>query len=163
MITVLLLHLLLAADPVTSVQPTTVAVPLPGIHDSTSLDYFAAERAAGRVWIPESTTVAVHVLDLATKQMLPVGGFGASRPGPSAVSLVDGWAFVGNRRAAEVCTVNARLLKKSACASLAASCDGVAYVASTKEVWVTSPKDRMLTIVDVHDPYRLHPERASSW
>jgi hypothetical protein len=159
MTTVLLLHFLFAADPDTSVQLTTVAVPLPGIRDSTSLDYFAVERASGRVWIPESTTGAVQVLDLATKRMVPVGGFGASRPGLSAVSLGDGWAFVGNRRTPELCTVNVRLLRKSACASLTASSDGVAYVASTKEVWVTSPGDRMLTIVDVHDP--AHPRQTA--
>jgi DNA-binding beta-propeller fold protein YncE len=159
MTTVLLLHLLVATDPVTSVQFTTVAVPLPGMHGSASLDYFAAERAAGRVWIPEGTSGTVYVLDLATKKIVPVGGFGAGRPGPSAVSLGDGWAFVGNRRAAELCAVNVRLLTKSACASLAASSDGVAYVASTKEVWVTSPGDRMLTIVDVHDP--AHPKQTA--
>jgi sugar lactone lactonase YvrE len=159
MTTVLLLHLLFAADPATSVQLTTVAVPLPGIHDSASLDYFAVERAAGRVWIPESTTGAVHVLDLATKKMVAVGGFGADRPGLNAVSLGDGRAFIGNRRTPELCTVDVRLLKKSACAPLTASSDGVAYVASTKEVWVTSPGDRMLTIVDVHDP--AHPKQTA--
>jgi DNA-binding beta-propeller fold protein YncE len=159
MTTVLLLHLLVAAESATSAPLTPVAVPLPGMHGSATLDYFAAERGAGRVWIPEGTTGTVYVLDLASKKIASVGGFGADRPGLNAVSLGDGWAFVGNRRASELCAVDARLLKKGACASLSASSDGVAYVASTKEVWVTSPGDRMLTIVDVHDP--AHPKQTA--
>lgn len=141
------------------VHLAAVAVPLPGVHGSASLDYFAVERAAGRVWIPEGSTGMVYVLDLATKKVVSVGGFGKTHPGLNAVSLGDGWAFVGNRRAAEVCTVDVHLFKRIACAALSASSDGVAYVAATKEVWVTSPGDCTLTIVDVHNP--AHPKETA--
>jgi len=43
--------------------------------------------------------------------------------------------------------------------SLSANSDGVASIASTKEVWVTSPEDRMLTIDGVRDP--AHPKQTA--
>jgi DNA-binding beta-propeller fold protein YncE len=43
---------------------------------------------------------------------------------------------------------------------LPTSTDGVAYVASAKEVWVTTPKDHSLTVLDASKPDALTPKRV---
>ncbi len=156
----LLLQFLLAADLPTPMQWTKIGTPLPKASGFVSLDYFAAERAAGRVWIPAGNTGCVDVLDVATRKVTCIEGFAVAererhgkvrRLGPSAVSLGDGRAFVGNRASSEICTIDTHKLLKTGCATLTAPSDGVQYVAATKEVWVTTPSDASITIVDVRD------------
>jgi hypothetical protein len=69
--------------------------------------------------------------------------------GPSAVSLAGDVAYIGNRATGELCTVDARLLAKMGCVTLAVPSDGVQAVPATREAWVTTPVDRSITIVDV--------------
>src|SRR4029077_3215220 len=47
-----------------------------------------------------------------------------------------------------VCAVDARKLTKGACGSLDASPDLLAYVASAREVWVTTPRDHSIRVLD---------------
>jgi hypothetical protein len=47
-----------------------------------------------------------------------------------------------------VCAVDATSLQKGACVKLDSMPDGLAYVASVKEVWVTTPRDESITILD---------------
>jgi hypothetical protein len=47
-----------------------------------------------------------------------------------------------------VCAVDAKTLKKGTCAKVASPTDGVSYVASAKEVWVTTPRDQSITVLD---------------
>jgi len=160
MTTVLFLQFLLAADLPSSPQWTKVEIPLPKANGFVALDYFAADRAAGRVWIPAGNTGCIDVLDVATRKVTCIEGFAVAERerhgkmrqlGPSAVSLGAGRAFVGNRASSEICAVDTQKLVKTGCTTLTVGSDGVQYVAATKEVWVTTPADASITIVDVSE------------
>ncbi len=75
--------------------------------------------------------------------------------GPSAVTIGDGAAYVGNRATSEVCPVDTQTLKVGACLKLGSPTDGVAYVSSTKEVWVTTPSDHAIVVLDATRPFAL--------
>jgi DNA-binding beta-propeller fold protein YncE len=81
---------------------------------------------------------------------------GAKRTmGPSAASVGDGVVYIGNRGTSEVCAVDAKTLELGKCIKLTGAIDGVCYVASGKEVWVTSPKESLLTVLDASSPSTL--------
>jgi hypothetical protein len=141
----------------TVAQLTSKPVPFAGATAPVSFDYLAADRANGKVWVPISNAGTVYVLDVATLTFAKVDGFktteremhGKKRTvGPSAVAVGDGTAYVGNRATSEVCAVAAKTLKKGPCVKIASPTDGVAYVASAKEVWVTTPRDQSITVLD---------------
>ena len=71
--------------------------------------------------------------------------------GPSAAGVGDGVVYIGNRAGAQVCAVDARSLEKKGCVGLPSPPDGVAWVATTREVWVTTPRDGSVTILDAKD------------
>jgi DNA-binding beta-propeller fold protein YncE len=107
--------------------------------------------------VPVGNTGSVDVYEIDTRTMTRVDGFttaerdshGVKRTmGPSAVSVGEKYAFVGNRATGEVCSVDTSSLKKGACIRIAGGTDGVAYVASAKEVWVTSPRDNLVVVLD---------------
>lgn len=139
-------------------------VALPGATPPASLDYIAYEAAHGRVWVPVGTTGSVDVYDIASGNFTKVDGFktvekdfkGKKRTmGPSAVAIGDGFAYVGNRATSEVCPVDLSTLKPGRCAKLPSSTDGVAYVASAKEVWVTTPRTQTIAVLDASKPDAL--------
>jgi DNA-binding beta-propeller fold protein YncE len=140
---------------------------LPGATPPVSLDYLAYDRANERVWVPVGDTGSADVLDIATGTFTRVDGFktgerevrGKKRAmGPSAASVGDGFVYVGNRATSEVCPVDARKLTLGKCLKLASATDGVAYVALTKEVWVTTPHDRSIAVLDASNPAALGPK-----
>jgi DNA-binding beta-propeller fold protein YncE len=139
-------------------------LPLPGAEGPAFLDYIAYERANSRVWVPVPGTGSVDVLDTQAGSFTRVDGFGTvekevrgkkRRLGPSAVSLGDGFAYIGDRATSQVCAVDTRTLKAGACTTLASPSDGVAYVASAREVWVTTPRDQSVTVLDASSPSAL--------
>lgn len=132
---------------------------LPGAPAPASLDYIAYEPQRARVWVPVGDTGSVDVLDVASGTFARVDGFktgervvrGKKRTnGPSAVSIGDGFAYVGDRASSEVCAVDVATLKLGKCVPVAGT-DGVAYVAPTKEVWVTT-HDNAIAVLDVSKP-----------
>jgi hypothetical protein len=142
-------------------------VPLPGAAAPASLDYLAYEGARGRIWVPVGNTGSVDVYDPSTKSFTRVDGFktgereykGKARTtGPSAVTLGEGFAYVGNRATSEVCPVDTAKLTLGPCVKLASPTDGVAYVAAVKEVWVTTPSARAIVVLDVSRPGMLKPK-----
>jgi len=150
-----------AAGPV---QLTAKPLPLPGVSGAASLDYIAYEPAHARVWVPVGSTGSVDVLDVASGNFTRIDGFktaeretrGNKRTmGPSAASVGDGFVYIGNRASNEVCPIDVSTLKPAKCLKLASGTDGVAYVASAKEVWVTTPKDQTLTVLDASKPSAL--------
>lgn len=155
-----LLPFLLGAPAVTPAVTYGVrSVPLPGAGDQgISMDYVAFDARTGFVWVPAGNTGAVDVIDTAHgDKVTQVPGFptaevqarGATRVvGPSSATVGDGTVYVGNRGDSSVCAVDARSLARGACARLDSMPDGLAYVASTKEVWVTTPRDRSVRILD---------------
>jgi len=56
--------------------------------------------------------------------------------------------YIGNRGGSEVCAFNSRALARVACQHLDVRPDGVAYVAPNKEVWVTTPSEQGIRILD---------------
>jgi DNA-binding beta-propeller fold protein YncE len=139
-------------------------IALPGAGAPASLDYLAYEGARARVWVPVGNTGSVDVYDPSSGTFTRVDGFktgereykGKTRTaGPSAVAIGDGVAYVGNRATREVCVVDAARLTLGKCVKLASPTDGVAYVASSKEVWVTTPSARAIVVLDASRPDTL--------
>jgi len=134
------------------------------VTGTASVDYIAYEPGNDRVWVPVGETGSVDVLDIASSQFRSVNGFktadrevrGKKRVmGPSAVSVGRGVVYVGNRATGEVCVVDAKLLTLGSCLALPQATDGVAYVASAREVWVTTPRDHSLAVLEASDPALL--------
>ena len=146
-------------------MPTVQAIALPGAPaGGVVMDYIAYDRAHHRVWVPAGNTAKVDVIDVTNGSVASVDGFptqemerkGKKRiVGPSSATVGDGVVFVGNRGDFTVCAVDAAALTKGACAKLETMPDGLAYVASTKEVWVTTPRDKSIVILDASSPGAL--------
>jgi len=142
-------------------QLTSKEVQLPGANGPAFLDYIAYERGNSRVWVPVGSTGSVDVFDVKSGTFQRIDGFktevrevnGKKRTyGPSAAAVGDGFVYVGNRATSEVCPVDVQTLKVGQCLKLATPTDGVAYVVSVKEVWVTTPKEQTLTVLDASKP-----------
>lgn len=143
---------------------TTKSFAFPGATAPASLDLIAIEREKGRVWVPVGNTGSVDVFDIAKGSFTRVDGFktvererkGQKRTiGPSAASIGEGVVYIGNRASSEVCAVDAMTLKLGACLKVPGSVDIVAYVASAKEVWVTTPHEKALVVLDASKPAQL--------
>jgi hypothetical protein len=137
---------------------TVRTLPLPdnGTGD-VSMDYIAFEPATNSLWVPGGNTGAVDVVDVATGKVRQIPSLPTSQTqarggtrvlGPSGVSIGDGVVYIGNRGGSEVCAFNSRTLARVACLHLDSAPDGVAYVAPTKEVWVTTPGEQGIRILD---------------
>jgi DNA-binding beta-propeller fold protein YncE len=122
---------------------------VPGAHGAVALDYFVYDRATGKLWVPASNTGNVDVIDEKTDSVSQVTGFrtGAIERrgrkimlGPTAASIGDGVVYIGNRGDRTVCLINVNTLRRGECVPVSAdavTADGVAYVAATKELWIT--------------------------
>ena len=118
------------------------------------MDYLAADGA--RVWAPGGNTGKVFLLD--GGKFRSVDGF-ATKPGrnnmlmgPSAVTVGQGAVYVGNRGDSKIWAIDAKTLEKKGSVEMPSTPDGVFYVASTHEVWVTTPRDNTIQLLDVKDP-----------
>ncbi len=149
--------------------PVVHGLPLPGAPATggIAMDYIAYDRAHHRVWVPTGNTGSVDVVETAGEKVTRVEGFptaefewgGRKRTvGPSSATIGDGVVYVGNRADASICAVDAASLERKGCLKLTSSPDGLAYVAATKEVWVTTPRDRSLTILDASRATALAPK-----
>lgn len=136
---------------------TTLALP-GGTPDGIFLDYLAFDAKTGFVWVPAGPTGSVDVVDTATGALTRIEGFttqemerkGKKRVvGPSSVTIGNGVVYVGNRGDFTLCRMNETAPAKETCgAPLDAMPDGIAYVAATDEVWVTTPRDKSMRILD---------------
>src|SRR5205807_9073635 len=84
-----------------------------------ALDYFAYDRATGKVWVPASNTGSVDVIDEKTDAVSQITGFPTGdierhgrkiTVGPTAASVGDGVVYVGDRGNATLCIIDARTL-----------------------------------------------------
>jgi len=141
----------------------TRSIALPGApSDGMFMDYLAYDRPRHRVWVPAGASGSVDVIDATTGELLmQVEGFptaemerhGQTRVvGPSSATIGDGVVYVGNRGDSTVCALDAVTPAKGACATLESMPDGIAYVAATREVWVTTPRDQSIAILDASVP-----------
>jgi DNA-binding beta-propeller fold protein YncE len=125
------------------------------------MDYLAYDRAHHRVWVPAGNTGSVDVVDTITQSVVQIKGFPTAQVerngirrtvGPSSATVGKGVVYVGNRGNASVCAVDAESLHIERCVTLASMPDALAYVASTREVWVTTPRDRSIVVLDAGTP-----------
>ena len=121
------------------------------------MDYITYDPSTNSVWVPGGNTGAVDVVDAATGKVRQIPGFATKEVqgrngkrvlGPSGVSVGEGVVYIGNRGDSSVCAFDSRTLAPGACGHLDSTPDGVAYVAPTKEVWVTTPGDKSIRVLD---------------
>ncbi len=157
------------ASAATSGKSAMHAIALPGAPSSggVMLDYIAYDRGRRRVWVPAGNTGSVDVINVDTGEVARIEGFVTSEMerrghkrtvGPSSATIGDGVVFVGNRGDSSVCAVDATSLQKGACLKLDSMPDGLAYVASAKELWVTTPRDKSITVLDAATAGALTPK-----
>jgi DNA-binding beta-propeller fold protein YncE len=153
--------------PIAPAAPTAVAaayaaatpLALPGAGpDGVLMDYLLYNPRTRTVWAPAGNTGAVDVVDTATGHVAQVTGFptqeverrGKKRTvGPSAAALGEpGTVYIGSRGDSSVCAVDEAKLARGACGKLDAMPDGILYVPATQEVWVTTPRDQSIRVLD---------------
>lgn len=142
---------------VLSAALAVVPITLPG-GAPISLDYLAYDAAHHRVWVPAGNTGNIDVIDTRTAAVTPISGQPtaaspyAGRPhhGPSSATVGEGVVWVGNQADRRVCSYDAATLKQGPCVQLDGMPDGVVYVRSRHELWITTPHDQSLVVVDTH-------------
>jgi DNA-binding beta-propeller fold protein YncE len=156
---------------------------LPGANGAPiALDYFAYDRAAGKLWVPASNTGCVDVIDEKTDAVSQVTGFPTGEierrgrkitVGPTAASVGDGVIYIGNRGNGTLCVIDAKTLASGECVPVsvdrAVTPDGVVYVAATRELWITlRPKAgndvaaKSIQVFDASSPQHLKPKTKIS-
>ena len=145
-----------AQGPVAASTTNAESIALPG-GAPVDMDYLAYDSATGRLFIPAGNTGKVDVLDTKTGALRTVDGWptvkaGDRVVGPSSCSAGGGYVYVGNRADSSICALEATSLKRRGCVTLPSSPDGVFYVAPTKEVWVTTPREKSLQVLGLEDP-----------
>ena len=152
-----------AGQPASSAQPssggfqtTTIALPGGG-PDGVGMDAIAYDARTRTIWVPAGNTGNVDVIDSSSGKLTPISGFPTQTMerhghkfvvGPSSAAVGDGVVYVGNRGDSSICAIDDQTLSRRKCATLDSMPDLVAYVAKTHEVWVTTPRDQTLRILD---------------
>jgi hypothetical protein len=138
--------------------PKTHSLALLGTANAgrVTMDYLGYDEATNAVWIPGGNTGQVFVIDAKTEQVRSVAGFPVREAdgrvlGPSSVSFGPRSAFIGNRADSSVCAVSTASFKREGCITLASTPDGLAYVASTSEVWATTPRVKSIALIGVNE------------
>ncbi len=134
----------------------TLALPDHGKGNIT-MDYIAYDPKTGYVWVPAINIGSVDVVNTSDGSVREISGFATKEvefggrkrvQGPSGVSVGDGVVYIGDRADSSVCAVDEKSLERKTCGHLDSTPDGVVYVAPTKEVWVTTPRDKSVRILD---------------
>jgi DNA-binding beta-propeller fold protein YncE len=139
--------------------PYTVRMqPLPGpTVAGVTMDYIAFDPTTGFLWAPAGNTGLVAVIDTSSGAVKQITGFPTAEMGsgerkrvvgPSSVTVGDRVVYVGNRGDATVCAFDARSLAKGTCHQLDSMPDGLASITGLKEVWVTTPRDKSIRVLD---------------
>ena len=153
----LLLALFTLSLPLHAADYSARTLPLPGgTAAGIAMDYIAFDAATNSVWVPGNNGT-VYVIDAAKGKIREVKGFPTKEVtvrdrkrllGPSSVTFGDGKVYIGNRADSSVCAVDPKTLDRGRCEVLTSMPDGLAYVGPTKEVWVTTPRDKTIRILD---------------
>jgi DNA-binding beta-propeller fold protein YncE len=137
---------------------TVTMLPLPGASAAgISMDYLGYDPATNTVWVPAGNTGFVDVVNVTTRKVTKISGFPSGEMGsagrkrvvgPSSVTLGKNTAYIGDRFDFSVCAVDTHTHKRTGCVTLDSMPDGLAYVASTNEVWVTTPRDKSIRVLN---------------
>src|SRR6266480_3077704 len=129
-------------------------ISLPGASGVVALDYFAYDRATGKVWVPASNTGDVDVIEENSDAVSQVTGFKTGEVelrgrkitlGPTAVSVGDGVVYIGNRGDSSLCVIDAQTLKRGECLEVAPPSAGPA-AAPDAVVYVSEPRHLKLKL-----------------
>ncbi len=121
------------------------------------MDYIAYDPKTGYLWVPAINLGSVYVVDTRSGSIREISGFATNevelsgrqrRQGPSGVSVGDGVVYIGDRADSSVCAIDEQTLARKVCGHIDSAPDAVVYVAPTKEVWVTAPRDNSVRILD---------------
>src|SRR5262249_43680426 len=133
-------------------------VPIPGATPAgVTMDYIAFDPSTRYVWAPAGNTGTVAVVDTSNGAVKSIGGFPTAEMGsgdrkrvvgPSSVTIGDKIVYIGNRADSKVCAFDPRTFAKGACHHLDSMADGLAFVPGSSEVWVTTPRDKSIRILD---------------
>jgi DNA-binding beta-propeller fold protein YncE len=139
-------------------------VPLPNTGQAgITMDYIAFDPVTRFVWVPAGNTGTVDVVDTASGTVRQISDFATKEVdvrgrkrvfGPTSVTIGKGTVYIGNRADFSVCAFDERTLAKGKCGTIDSMPDGLAYVAPTKEVWVTAPRDNSIRILDADTLYQ---------
>ena len=151
-------------------------IALPGANGAVALDYFAHDPATGKLWVPASNLGSIVVIDEKTDAVSQITGFktgeierrGQKRiVGPTSATIGDGVVYTGNRSDVTLCVIDAKTLERGECVPASPdhsiTPDGVLYVPTTKEVWITTrpvsssnaEAAKTLQVFDASDPHHL--------
>jgi DNA-binding beta-propeller fold protein YncE len=128
-----------------------------GNASTISMDYIAFDSATHSLWVPAGNTAAVDVIDTSSGKVrqisgLPTAEMGAGERkrvvGPSSVAVGEVSVYIGNRADSSVCVFDPRTLAPGKCHHFDSMPDGLVYASPTKEVWVTTPRDKSVRILD---------------
>lgn len=142
-----------------SAKYTTHVLNLPSHgKDNITNDYITYDARTNKVWVPAINIGAVYVIDVGNEEIHEIKGFATKETsfpngrtgvqGPSGVYVGDGVVYIGDRADQSICAVDEKTLERKNCGHIDSTPDGVAYVAPTDEVWVTSPRDNTVRILD---------------
>ena len=122
-----------------------------------TMDYIAYDPKTGYVWAPGINVGTVYVVDTSNDNVREIPDFATNEieaggrkrtQGPSGVSVGNGVVYIGDRADSSVCAIDSKTLARKTCGHIDSTPDGVVYVAPTKEVWVTAPRDNSVRILD---------------
>ena len=152
---------------------------LDGAARPITLDYFAWDSATRTLWVPGGNLESVRVVDTASGKVRALWGFASAeftrgtrtvRLGPSSATIGKAAVYVGNRADSSIAVIDPLTFERGPSLRLAPAArgwvgapDGIAYVAATREIWVTrggtpagvAETDKALAIVDASDPWHL--------
>jgi DNA-binding beta-propeller fold protein YncE len=147
-------------------------IPLLAKSGMIMLDHLAYDRSKDRLWVPASDTGDVDVVDCGSNTVSHVSGFSTgevelegrkARLGPTAVSVGEGVVYIGNRGNSSLCVIDSQTLARGECVPVSrASSESdtgphqVAYINTTREVWVTTGSGKSIQIFDVSEA--RHPK-----
>jgi len=154
----LTLALAVTATAATHYDVRTIALP-GGSERGIAMDYLAFDPSTKSLWVPAGNTGAVDVVDTATGTIRQITGLPTKEiqagertriVGPSSASTGNKVVYVGNRADATVCAYDSRSLRLVRCGQLDAMPDAVVFVPPANEVWVTTPRDQSIRILDAN-------------
>lgn len=135
------------------VDPARETVAIPGGEGGVRLDDYYFDRTLNRLVVPAGRTGRLLFIDPKSSGVSSMVGFPAPAPsaGPVSGGLtsadgVGGVIFTTDRTDRALYVVDGRKRAIIARSALASGPDYVRYVAPTKEIWVTEPKDKRIEI-----------------
>jgi hypothetical protein len=129
-----------------------IALPNTG-SNGVALDYLTFDPHTSTVWVPIADTGSVDVVDTATHKVHTIDGFptkdgDGGRLGPSSATVGDDFVYIGDRADNSICAVSERTLARDKCITLNEFPDSLLYDSATRQIWVTTPRDNSIRIID---------------